>query len=224
MKHDAQSNNDELKKAAAYKALEFVPEGEIFGVGTGTTASFFIEALSTIHERVKGVVSSSNASTLLLHKYDIPVFELSEVGHLSVYIDGADEINHSLQMIKGGGGALLREKILAHASREVICIADESKYVSRLGAFPLPVEVVPMARSYVARQLIKLGGMPEFRNQFVTDNGNHILDIHNFRIDQPVTMEDKINAIAGVIDNGLFAHRRADILILARESGVEVLR
>lgn len=222
-KYEHIDQTDKLKQAAALKAIELLPEGEIIGVGTGSTVGFFIDELAQVQERIKGVVSSSDATTLLLKQHNIPIFELSEVRHLSVYIDGADEINHSLQMIKGGGGALLREKILANVAEKMICIADETKYVSRLGHFPLPVEVVPMARSYVARELIKLGGMPELRMGFITDNGNNILDLQDFFIDQPVTMEDTINRIAGVLENGLFGHRHADVLILGKKTGVEIL-
>ncbi|GGY04199.1 ribose-5-phosphate isomerase RpiA [Paludibacterium paludis] len=215
---------NQLKVEVAKKALEFVPEDAVIGVGTGSTVNFFIEELAAQRGRVKGAVSSSEASTRLLKAHHIPVFDLNEVESLPVYIDGADEINHYLHMIKGGGGALTREKIVAAVAREFICIADESKFVTMLGEFPLPVEVVPMARSYVARQLVKLGGHPELRKDFVTDNGNVILDVHGLKISTPVEFEETVNHIAGVVTCGLFARRRADVLLLGRQNGVDVIR
>ncbi|WP_434778974.1 ribose-5-phosphate isomerase RpiA [Neisseria sp. Ec49-e6-T10] len=215
---------DSLKRLAAQKAIEFLPEGEVIGVGTGSTVAFFIEALAQVKEKIKGAIPTSKATTELLKKHDIPVFSLSEVDHFSAYFDGADEVNHSLQMIKGGGGALLQEKLVGSAATTFICMIDESKYTSRLGHFPLPVEVLPVARSYVARELIKLGAMPELRLNFTTDNGHQILDLHDFYIDEPLAMEDKINNIVGVMENGIFAKQRADILVLAKQSGVEVIR
>jgi ribose 5-phosphate isomerase A len=215
---------NQLKLAVAQKALEFVPDDCIVGVGTGSTVNLFIEELATIKGRIKGAVSSSEASTERLKAHHIPVYDLNTVDEVPVYIDGADEVNHYLHMIKGGGGALTREKILGAVANEFICIADETKYVDVLGGFPLPVEVVPMARSYVARELVKLGGHPELREHFVTDNGNIILDVHRLHISKPVELEETINQIAGVVTCGLFARRRADVLILGRQSGIEILR
>jgi len=211
---------DELKKLAGTFALKYVDQDDmIVGVGTGSTVRYFIDGLATIKERLQGCVSSSEQSTKLLKQYGIPVFDLNGAGSLDLYIDGADEINHDLKMIKGGGAALTREKIIAAASRKFVCIADESKYVSLLGEFPLPVEVIPMARSYVARELVKLGGTPVWREGVVTDNGNWILDIHNLKILNPVELEQKINNIVGVVTNGLFAMRGANELVLARANG-----
>ena len=211
---------DQLKLAAAQEAIAMVPEGEIIGVGSGSTVNMFIDELAKIKDRIKGAVASSEASAARLRAHGIQVFELNEVHELPVYVDGADEINHYLQMTKGGGGALTREKIVAAASRDFICIADESKYVEVLGAFPLPVEVLPMARSYVARELVKLGGSPDLRIGFTTDNGNQILDVRNMEIAEPVKMENRINQISGEVCNGLFAVRRADVLLLSTQLGV----
>lgn len=211
---------DQLKLAAAQEAIAMVPEGEIIGVGSGSTVNMFIDELAKIKDRIKGAVASSEASAARLRAHGIQVFELNEVHELPMYVDGADEINHYLQMIKGGGGALTREKIIAAASRDFICIADESKYVEVLGTFPLPVEVLPMARSYVARELVKLGGSPDLRIGFTTDNGNQILDVRNMEIAEPVKMENRINQISGVVCNGLFAVRRADVLLLSTPLGV----
>ncbi len=209
---------DELKQQAAEAALEYV-KGGIIGVGTGSTVNHFIDYLATIKGRIEGTVSSSDASTERLKGHGIPVLDLNAAGELEVYIDGADESDHYLNLIKGGGGALTREKIIAGASKKFVCIADESKLVDILGTFPLPVEVIPMARSHVARQLVKLGGTPVWRENFITDNGNVILDVHNLEIMQPMEMEQKINAIAGVVTTGIFALRGADVLILGSESG-----
>ncbi len=216
-------NQQELKRIAAKKAVEFVPENEYIGIGTGSTVNLFIEELAASGKRIKGAVSTSSGTSALLAKFEIPEVRLSEVLKLSVYIDGADEINHSLQMIKGGGGALLGEKIVASASEKFVCVADESKYVAKLGRFPLPVEVIPSARSLVARQLLKLGGEPELRVGFTTDNGHEILDIHNLDINQPLTLEDEINKITGVVENGIFARNGADVLILGKADGAEVI-
>ncbi|WP_274584822.1 ribose-5-phosphate isomerase RpiA [Neisseria leonii] len=216
-------NQQELKRTAARKAVEFVPENEYIGIGTGSTVNLFIEELAAGGKRIKGAVSTSSATSALLAKFEIPEVALREVIRLGVYIDGADEINHSLQMIKGGGGALLGEKIVASASDKFVCIADESKYVAQLGRFPLPVEVIPSARSLVARQLLKLGGEPELRVGFTTDNGHEILDIHHLDINQPLALEDEINKITGVVENGIFARNGADVLILGRASGAEVI-
>ncbi|MBN3005074.1 ribose-5-phosphate isomerase RpiA [Chromobacterium alkanivorans] len=215
---------DQLKLAVAKKAIEFVPDDCIVGVGTGSTVNLFIEELAAIKGRIRGAVSSSDASTARLKAHHIPVFDLNEVDSLQVYIDGADEINHHLHMIKGGGAALTREKIVASVAEQFICIADETKYVAMLGGFPLPIEVIPMARSYVARELVKLGGHPELRQGVTTDNGNVILDVHGLKIQKPVELEEIINHLAGVVTCGLFARRRADVLVLGRQSGVEEIR
>ena len=217
------TTQDEMKRNAAVKAVEYVPENEYIGIGTGSTVNMFIEALAASGKKIKGAVSSSKATSELLAKYDIPEVLLSEVLQLAVYIDGADEVNHTLQMIKGGGGALLKEKIIATAADKFICIADESKYVSRLGKFPLPVEVIPMARSLVSRQLLKLGE-PELRIGFITDSGHEIVDVHNMDLSRPLTTEDQINLISGVVENGLFARDAADLLVLGRADGVEVIK
>ena len=217
------TTQDEMKRNAAVKAVEYVPENEYIGIGTGSTVNMFIEALAASGKKIKGAVSSSKATSELLAKYDIPEVLLSEVLHVAVYIDGADEVNHTLQMIKGGGGALLKEKIIATAADKFICIADESKYVSRLGKFPLPVEVIPMARSLVSRQLLKLGE-PELRIGFITDSGHEIVDVHNMDLSRPLTTEDQINLISGVVENGLFARDAADLLVLGRADGVEVIK
>ena len=213
---------DELKQQAAKAALDYV-KGGIIGVGTGSTVNHFIDYLATIKGRIEGTVSSSEASTERLKSHGIPVLDLNATGELEVYIDGADESDHYLNLIKGGGGALTREKIIAGASKKFVCIADESKLVDILGNFPLPVEVIPMARSHVARQLVKLGGTPVWRENFITDNGNLILDVHNMEIMQPMDMEQKINAIAGVVTTGIFGLRGADVLILGSESGPKTI-
>ena len=215
---------DELKKAVAQAALEYVPAGTVIGVGTGSTANFFIDALATIKSKIDGAVASSVATAERLKKHGIPVLDLNETGGLSVYVDGADEATKHLHLIKGGGGALTREKIVAAASKTFVCIADGSKLVDVLGKFPLPVEVIPMARSYVARELVKLGGEPVLRPNFKTDNGNVILDVHGLRIMNPVQLEEQLDHIAGVVTNGLFARRPADVLLLGTASGVQTLR
>jgi len=214
---------DELKQAVAKAAIAFVPVGCIVGVGTGSTANYFIDELARIKHKIDGAVASSGASAQRLKKHGIEVLELNNVNDLPVYIDGADEITRHLAMIKGGGGALTREKIVAAVARKFVCIADESKLVDVLGRFPLPVEVVPMARSYVARELVKLGGQPALRQGFTTDNGNAILDVHNLKIVDAVGLEERINQITGVVTNGLFARRGADVLLLATATGVQTL-
>lgn len=214
---------DELKKLVGEAALEYVVEDSIVGVGTGSTVNYFIDALATMKHKIKGAVSSSEASTERLKQYGIEVFELNEVDKIPVYIDGADESNHLLELIKGGGGALTREKIIAAVADQFICIADESKLVRRLGDFPLPVEVIPMARSYVARQIVKLGGDPVYRTGFVTDNGNVILDVHGLIINEPIKLERILNNIVGVVTNGLFAERAADVLLLGKDDKVETI-
>ena len=213
-------NQDELKRQAALAALEYVKPGSIVGVGTGSTVNHFIDGLATIKHKIEGAVSSSNASTERLRKHGIQVFDLNEVDDIPVYVDGADESNEHLQLIKGGGGALTREKIIAHLAKTFVCIADESKLVPVLGKFPLPIEVIPMARSMIARELVKRGGQPIYRDGFVTDNGNQILDVHNLEIMQPAKLEDELNNIPGIVTVGLFALRPADVLILATKDGV----
>ena len=217
------SKQDELKKAVAQQAIECVVEGEIVGVGTGSTANFFIDFLAEIKDRIEGTVASSEASRERLLAHGIPVYDLNAVDSVPVYVDGADESDPNLCLIKGGGGALTREKIIADVAQKFVCIADASKNVKVLGQFPLPVEVVPMARSHVARQLVKLGGDPVYRDGFVTDNGNIILDVHNMQIAQPVKLEEQINNIVGVVTNGLFARRSADVLLLGTDQGVETI-
>ncbi|MBX9866159.1 MAG: ribose-5-phosphate isomerase RpiA, partial [Burkholderiales bacterium] len=200
-----------LKKLVGEYALKYVNDDDmIVGVGTGTTVKYFIDALATIKHKIQGAVSSSEASTALLKSYGIHVYDLNSVDKLDIYVDGADEIDHNLNMTKGGGAALTREKIIAAVAKKFICIADESKYVGVLGAFPLPVEVIPMARSYVARQIVKLGGTPVWRENVLTDNGNWIIDVHNLQILNPVELEQKLNNIVGVVTNGLFAARGAN--------------
>lgn len=215
-------NQDELKRMAAAEAIKQV-KGGIIGVGTGSTVNHFIDLLADIKQSIDGAVSSSEASTERMKTLGIPVLDLNATGELELYIDGADESTRHLHLIKGGGGALTREKIVAGASKRFICIADESKLVDVLGEFPLPVEVIPMARSHVARQLVKLGGTPVWRDGFITDNGNIILDVHNLRIMEPVKMEQEINNIAGVVTTGIFALRPADMLILGSPEGIKVI-
>jgi ribose 5-phosphate isomerase A len=214
---------DEKKQQVARAALEHIVPGTVIGVGTGSTANYFVDALAQIKNKIEGTVASSNATAERLKSHGIPVFELNSVDEISVYIDGADESNRYLHLIKGGGGALTREKIVAAVSTRFVCIADDSKLVDVLGKFPLPVEVIPMARSYVARQLVKLGGQPVWREGVTTDNGNVILDVHHLEIAEPVKLESEINQIVGVVTNGLFAKRPADILLLGSDTGVKVL-
>lgn len=214
---------DEMKKASAIKALEFIEKDTVVGVGTGSTVNHFIDALATIKHDITGAVSSSEESTKRLKAHGIEVFDLNSIDTLDVYVDGADEITQHMSMIKGGGAALTREKIVAAVAKKFICIADDSKQVDVLGQFPLPVEVIPMARSYVARELVKLGGDPVYRQGVVTDNGNVILDVHNLSITDPKKLETQINAIVGVVTNGLFAQRGANILVLGTKDGVQVI-
>ncbi|WP_372872017.1 ribose-5-phosphate isomerase RpiA [Shewanella sp.] len=214
---------DEMKKAAAWAALQYVEKDSIVGVGTGSTVNHFIDALGTIKADIEGAVSSSEASTAKLKALGIPVYDLNSVDRLSVYVDGADEINGQMDMIKGGGAALTREKIVAAVADKFICIVDNTKEVAILGEFPLPVEVIPMARSYVARELVKLGGDPVYREGVVTDNGNVILDVHNMKIMEPKKLEAQINGIVGVVTNGLFAHRGADVLLVGTPEGVKTV-
>ena len=215
-------NQDEMKKQAAKAAMDYV-EGGVVGVGTGSTVNHFIDFLATVKGRIDGAVSSSEASTERMKAHGIRVLDLNAAGELELYVDGADESNRQLQLIKGGGGALTREKIVAGASKRFVCIADASKLVDVLGKFPLPVEVIPMARSHVARQLVKLGGTPVWREGFVTDNGNLILDVHHLEIAEPIKLEQEINGVAGVVTVGIFAMRPADVLILGTEQGAETL-
>jgi len=212
---------DDKKKAVALAALEYVESGWVIGVGTGSTANHFIDGLAKIKGKLDGAVPSSNATAERLRKIGIPVLDLNATGDLPLYVDGADEATKHLHLIKGGGGALTREKIVAAASQKFVCIADDSKLVGVLGKFPLPVEVIPMARSYVARQIVQLGGQPVLRENFKTDNGNIILDVHNLEILNPVELEEKLDHIAGVVTNGLFARRPADVLLLASDQGVK---
>ena len=214
---------DELRKMAAEAALEYVEPGTVIGIGTGLTANHFIDCLAGIKHKIEGTVASSNASAQRLAAHGIPILELNSVSEISVYVDGADESNHYLHLIKGGGGALTREKIVAACSRKFVCVADDSKLVDILGKFPLPIEVVQMARSMVARELVKRGGQPIYREGFTTDNGNIILDIHNMEIMEPVKLEQELNDIPGVITVGLFAKRPADVLLLGTEDGVKKL-
>jgi ribose 5-phosphate isomerase A len=214
---------DDLKRSAAEAAIAHLPARGIIGVGTGTTANFFIDALGQIKHRVDGAVASSEASAHRLRAVGIQVLDLNSVDELRVYVDGADEITRDLDMIKGGGGALTREKIVAEVAETFVCIADESKLTDVLGRFPLPIEVIPMARGLVAREMVKLGGAPRLREGFVTDNGNVILDVHGLEIANPEEMEARINQIPGVVTNGLFARRGADVLLLGTAHGVETI-
>ncbi|MCB1701425.1 MAG: ribose-5-phosphate isomerase RpiA [Pseudomonadales bacterium] len=220
-------NQNQMKQAVAEAALEFIrPKLEndtVLGIGTGSTAELFIDALATIKGQINATVASSEASAARLKSHGIPVYDLNTVDEVDFYIDGADESNSALQLIKGGGAALTREKIIAAVATQFVCIADESKLVHTLGQFPLPVEVIPMARSHVARELVKLGGDPVYREGVVTDNGNVILDVFNFPIPQPLAMEAKLNNIVGVVTNGLFALRPADVLLLGGVDGVRTL-
>lgn len=212
---------EEQKAAAGRAAIKHIRPGSIVGVGTGSTVNHFIDALAGMKHDIRGAVSSSEASTRRLRDHGIEVLDLNDADHLPVYVDGADEINRHLQMIKGGGGALTREKIVAAVAKQFVCIVDASKRVDVLGTFPLPVEVIPMARSYVAHELMKLGGQPELRSGFTTDNGNLVLDVHGLQIAKPIELERNINNIVGVVTVGLFAQRRADLLLLGTDNGVE---
>jgi ribose 5-phosphate isomerase A len=214
---------DDMKRAVAQAAITYVPNDCIVGVGTGSTANFFIDELAKIKHKIRGAVASSEASTKRLQAHGIQVLSLNEAGDLPVYIDGADEITKHMHMLKGGGGALTREKIVAAASKKFICVCDGSKLVDVLGKFPLPIEVIPMARSYIARELVKLGGQPQLREGFTTDNGNVILDVHNLKIMNPVELETTLNQLAGVVTNGLFARRAADVLLLGTPDGVKTM-
>lgn len=214
---------DEMKLAVAKAAIQYIPDDSIVGVGTGSTANFFIDELAKIKGRIEGTVASSEASAARLKGHGIRVFDLNSIDKMPVYVDGADEVNHYLQMVKGGGGALTREKIVAAVAEKFICIADKSKLVTVLGHFPLPVEVIPMARSHVAREILKIGGQPMLREGFTTDNGNIILDVFGMQIAQAAELEKQLNQITGVVTNGLFAVRRADVLLLGTPNGVETM-
>ncbi|KAB2935582.1 MAG: ribose-5-phosphate isomerase RpiA [Candidatus Contendobacter sp.] len=217
-------STEDMKKRAAEAALEYIEDNAVLGVGTGSTVSYFIDALARIKHRLDGVVSSSEATTRQLKACKIPVLDLNAAGPLPLYVDGADEVNRQLQLIKGGGGALTREKIIAAASELFVCIADETKQVDVLGAFPLPVEVIPMARSHVGRELLKRGGQPVLRENVVTDNGNLIIDVYNLQILEPAKLEAELNNIAGIVTVGLFALRPADVLLLGTEQGVQEIK
>jgi ribose 5-phosphate isomerase A len=217
-------NQDANKRRAAEAALDHIEDGSVIGVGTGSTVALFVDALARVRRRIEGAVASSEATEALLREHRIPVVDLNSAGDLPLYIDGADEATRFLHLIKGGGGALTREKIIAAASRLFVCIIDHSKLVDVLGRFPLPVEVIPMARSFVARQLVKLGGQPQWRQGFVTDNGNVILDVHHLKIPDPARLEAEIDQIPGVVGNGVFARRPADVLLVGSERGVETIR
>lgn len=212
---------NELKKNAALTAFEFIEDKSIIGVGTGSTINYFIDALKDIRHKIEGTVSSSAATTLRLKSLGIPVFDLNSIDEVSVYIDGADEINSKLQMIKGGGGALTGEKIIASVAKKFICIASQPKKVDILGKFPVPIEIIPMARSYVGREIVKLGGNPVYRQGFISDYGNIIIDVHNLEILDPIKMEETLNNINGVVTNGIFAKRPADVLLLGTDGSVE---
>ena len=216
-------SQDDLKRAVARAAIEYVPADCIVGVGTGSTANFFIDELAGIKHKIQGAVASSEASAKRLQGHGIEVVSLNDAGSLPVYVDGADEITRHLHMIKGGGGALTREKIVAAASKKFICVCDASKLVDVLGRFPLPIEVIPMARSSVARQLVALGGQPRLRENFVTDNGNIIFDVHGLQIMNPVELESALDHIAGIVTNGLFARRAADVLLLGTAEGIKTM-
>lgn len=216
-------SQDELKKIAALAALDYVEHGMVIGVGTGSTVNYFIDALKSVKGKIEAVVASSVASATRLKALSIPVIDLNAAGDLPLYVDGADEVNSYRQMIKGGGGALTREKIIAAASKKFICIADGTKKVELLGSFPLPIEVIPMARSYVARQIVKLGGDPVYRLGFETDNGNNILDVHSLKILNPQELEYQLNNIVGVVSNGVFAARPADLILLGTDQGLKII-
>lgn len=217
------NQQDKLKQEVAKAAIEHVVQDTIIGIGTGSTANFFIDELAKIKHKIEGTVASSEASADRLRGHGITVYDLNAVNEISVYIDGADESNKHLHLMKGGGGALTREKIVAAVSAKFVCIADGSKLVDVMGNFPLPVEVIPMARSYVAREIVKLGGDPVWRESFTTDNGNQIIDVHNLKIIDPPALEQQLNNIVGVVTNGLFALRPADILMLGTEDGVKTI-
>ncbi|QCI22852.1 ribose-5-phosphate isomerase RpiA [Buchnera aphidicola] len=216
-------NLNQLKKKAAWAALDYIYPNTIVGVGTGTTIFYFIEALSTVKNLIYGAVSSSSSSTSLLKKQGIKVFNLENFSSLTIYVDSADEINNCMQMIKGGGGALTREKIIATMAKKFICIIDKTKKVNVLGKFPLPVEIIPMALSYILQEMVKIGGIPKYRKNFVTDNGNIIIDVYNLYIKDPLSMEKKINSLPGVVTVGIFASRSADVILVGTRNGIKTI-
>lgn len=217
-------DSSEKKRTAAKASLEFIEPGMVLGIGTGSTVNELIELLPTVRDRIDKFVSSSKASTELLQQHGFDVATLNEVGDVDVYIDGADEVTKRLHLIKGGGGALTREKVLAGAARRFVCIVDDTKLVGILGSFPLPIEVIPMAQSFVAHQFVKLRAQPVWREGFVTDNGNHVLDVHDLNIANPLEMEARLNQIPGIVTVGIFAQRSADILLIADDNGVREMR
>ena len=216
-------DQDAKKLIAAKASLEYIPDGCVLGVGTGSTVNQLIDLLPSVRDRIEAVVSSSEASTKLLTERGFEVSRLNAVGDLDVYIDGADEATKHRHLIKGGGGALTREKVLAGAARKFVCIIDDTKLVGMLGDFPLPIEVLPMAQSFIARKMVKMRGQPIWRENFVTDNGNHIIDVHNLPISNPLEMETRINQIPGVVTVGIFSHRPADVILLADDTGVRTM-
>lgn len=216
-------NQEALKKAVAQAALDYIEPGVVLGIGSGSTVNYFIDALKNVKGKIEAAVASSNVSAEKLKALSIPLIDLNSIDELSLYVDGADEVNPAKQMVKGGGGALTREKIVAAVSKKFICIADQTKQVDLLGTFPVAIEVIPMARSYVARQIVKLGADPIYRQGFITDNGNVILDVYNLKILSPTAMEEKLNNIVGVVTNGIFAARPADIVLLATSQGINKL-
>jgi ribose 5-phosphate isomerase A len=215
---------DEQKKLVAKAALEYVPENGIIGVGTGSTVNYFIDLLATVKDKIQGAIASSNATEARLKSHGIPVFDLNAVSEIAIYIDGADAYNPYCQLVKGGGGALTREKILAAASRTFLCIVDESKETKIFGTFPIPIEVIPMARSFVAREIVKLEGDPVYRPNFITDNGNIILDVHHWVIAEPIKLESTLNNIPGVVCNGLFANKSANTLLIGSQQGIKIIQ
>nr|VFJ98446.1 MAG: ribose-5-phosphate isomerase [Candidatus Kentron sp. LFY] len=216
-------SQDRKKQSAARAALEYIETGTVIGIGTGSTANYFIDALADIKHSIEGTVASSRITADYLKSRGIPVLDMNGVDEISVYVDGADEATKHLYLMKGGGGALTREKIVADVSRRFVCVADESKLVDVLGKFPLPLEVIPMARSHVAREIVKMGGKPLWRSGFITDNGNVILDVHNLSILDPPTLESELNQITGIVANGLFARRPADVLLLGTGGGIRTI-
>ena len=222
-KETTTQTQDEQKRETAQAAIQHIPIGSIVGVGTGSTANYFIDELAKIKHKIDGAVASSDDTAQRLKNHHIEVLDLNSVSDIPVYVDGADEITEHLHMIKGGGGALTREKIVAATAKKFVCVADQSKLVSVLGAFPLPVEVIPMARSYVARRIVQLGGHPILREEFITDNGNVILDVHGLKILNPAELEMDLNQITGIVTNGLFAKRGADVLLLGTDNGVRTI-
>ncbi|URJ27939.1 ribose-5-phosphate isomerase RpiA [Candidatus Blochmannia vicinus] len=214
---------EKLKKSVGWAALKYIQSSKIIGIGTGSTITYFIEALNSIKEKIEGVISSSNYSSNQLKKLGIPIYNLNNLNGLDVYVDSADEIDAHMQMIKGGGGALTKEKIIAAAAKKFICIVDSSKQVNILGRGPLPIEVIPMARSLVARELVRLGGLPEYRHNVITENGNNILDVYNMKISNASLLETKINNIPGVVSVGIFAQRRADIVLIGTKEGIKTI-